>query len=80
MQIFKYILPRGLSCVNYSTKHNLSEYRNALESNGFRILEKHYYVPYKLRIFRNLLNNSIANCFLTSAFVIYADNPNLRVI
>ena len=58
--------------INWDTKRKPDEWISALNKAGFKGIRIKYYVNYKLRNFKKILSNTLANFFLGSKYFIYA--------
>jgi len=71
-QYLKPIFPKITGHVNHRNKINMEEYVSYLEETGFEIIDRKYYVPRKVMFLKPFLENKLANCLLTSDYMILA--------
>jgi len=61
--------------MEYGRKSSYRRWRLCAEMAGFVFADVKWYVPYRLRWYRNLLGNELVNTFLTGAYVLRMRKP-----
>jgi len=69
---FSQIIPLWKNPIEWKTKQMASDWIKIMERTGFKNICLNYYVPYKLRRLKKLLNNWFANYLLKAVYVITA--------
>lgn len=67
---FQRWIPLWRNEIEWSSKQMSTDWIALLKATGFQQISLHYYVPYKLRRSRRLLDNGTANFFLKSVYTI----------
>lgn len=61
--------------IEYTSKSSFRRWWHCAEMAGFMFVDVKWYVPYRVRRWRHLLENELVNAFLTGAYVLRMSKP-----